>query len=136
MVSDSVSLLIFHRGSKNFAGDVTNSGWGNVIFLIFTEDPYYLARCLLAHPRVHFSRIFFAGKFTGACLTGVLRQGCSYHGLIDRLSIPSTTLIFYCRHSVHWLDYGLPLRLNLSNQVHEPCIRSSKWISSKRMCNL
>ena len=35
-------------------------------------------------------------------------------------------MIFYCRHCVHWHDYGLPLRLHLSNQVHQPCIRSSK----------
>ena len=33
-------------------------------------------------------------------------------------------MTFYCRHCVHWLDYGLLLRLHLSNQVHEPCIRS------------
>ena len=45
----SVSLLIFHRRRENFAGDVMNSGWGNVIFLIFTKDQYYLSGCLLAH---------------------------------------------------------------------------------------
>ena len=33
------------------------------------------------------------------------------------------------------LAYGLPLRLHLSNQVYEPCIRSSKWVTSKSICN-
>ena len=29
---NSVPLLIFHRGCENFAEDVTNSVWGNVMF--------------------------------------------------------------------------------------------------------
>ena len=33
-------------------------------------------------------------------------------------------MTFFCQHCIHWLDYGLPSRLHLSNQVHEPCIRS------------
>ena len=44
-------------------------------------------------------------------------------------------MIFYCRHCIHLLDYGLSLRLHLSNQVHEPCIRSSTWVTLKRICN-
>ena len=35
---------------------------------------------------------------------------------------------FLLQHCVHWFDYGLPLRLHLSNQMHEPCIQSSKWV--------
>ena len=32
-----------------------------MIFLIFTEDHYYLPGCLLTHPRTHFSLIFCRG---------------------------------------------------------------------------
>ena len=45
-------------------------------------------------------------------------------------------MIFYCRRCIYQLDYGLRLRLHLSNQVHEPCIRSSNWVTSKHICNL
>ena len=47
-----------------------------MIFLIFTEDQYYLPGSLLSHLRAHFSLIIFAGEFAGACLTGALGQGC------------------------------------------------------------
>ena len=44
-------------------------------------------------------------------------------------------MIFYCRHCIHLLDYGLSLRLHLSNQMYEPCIQSSTWVTLKRICN-
>ena len=61
-------LYIFHRGCENFAGDVTNSGWGNVIFLIFTEDQYYLLVPVSTSEGAFFTYLF-AGEFAGACLT-------------------------------------------------------------------
>ena len=53
-----------------------------MIFLIFTEDQYYLQGCLLAHPRAHFSLIFLAGNsrsvFDRGTWTGCFREAISY----------------------------------------------------------